>query len=238
MAFPMQANAANVLDYPKGQTPDSTLQEAVVVATRAEESTPIAFTNLDKDAIEMVNTGRDIPFLLSTLPSVTVASDAGAGIGYTYLKIRGTDPTRINITANGIPLNDAESNAIYWVNMGDFASSLNSIQVQRGVGTSTIGSGAFGASVSMQTETISPKPYFQLDLSGGSYATHKETARFSTGLLGGHWGFSGRLSNIGTDGYIDRASARLTGGAAPLAQRRIPAQYSRIEEGFIVHNFS
>ncbi len=209
MAFPMQANAAHVLDYPKGQTPDSTLQEAVVVATRAEESTPIAFTNLDKDAIEMVNTGRDIPFLLSTLPSVTVASDAGAGIGYTYLKIRGTDPTRINITANGIPLNDAESNAIYWVNMGDFASSLNSIQVQRGVGTSTIGSGAFGASVSMQTETISPKPYFQLDLSGGSYATHKETARFSTGLLGGHWGFSGRLSNIGTDGYIDRASARL-----------------------------
>lgn len=210
MALTAHVNAQSVTEKSSTQKPDSTLQEAIVAAVRAGNTTPVAFSNISKYEIDKVNFGRDIPFLLATTPSVMAASDAGAGIGYTYLRVRGTDPTRINITANGIPLNDAESNAIYWVNMADFASSLNSIQVQRGVGTSTNGSGSFGASVNMQTEKVSDKPYLQIDLSGGSYATHKETVRFSTGLLGGHWGFSGRLSNIGTDGYIDRASARLS----------------------------
>ncbi|MBR1594398.1 MAG: TonB-dependent receptor [Alloprevotella sp.] len=188
---------------------EQSLEEATVTATRASRHTPVAFTNLSRQELDKRNFGQDIPYLLATTPSVTMASDAGAGIGYTYLRIRGTDPTRINVTANGIPLNDAESNALYWVNMGDFASSLGSIQVQRGVGTSTNGSGAFGASVNMQTENATPKPFFRLDGSAGSYGTHKESAQFSTGMLGKHWAVNGRLSNIGTDGYIDRASANL-----------------------------
>ena len=155
------------------------------------------------------NHGKDIPFLLSLSPSVLTSSDAGMGIGYTTMRVRGTDATRINVTTNGIPLNDAESNSLFWVNMPDFASSLNSMELQRGVGTSTNGSGAFGATLNMETEKISADPYFRFDGSAGSYGTHKETLRFGTGLLGGHWGFSGRLSNIGTDGFIDRASARL-----------------------------
>ena len=183
------------------------LQEAIVMATRATATTPIAHTNIGHADIEAVNHGKDIPYLLLSTPSVTAASDAGTGIGYTYLRIRGTDPTRINVTANGIPVNDAESNSVYWVNMGDFSSSLGSVQVQRGVGTSTNGSGAFGASLNMQTESID-NPYVRIGGSAGSYGTHKETLQFSTGKKG-HWGMSGRLSNIGSDGYIDRASARL-----------------------------
>lgn len=185
------------------------LSEAVVHATRATRTTPMAYTNITKETLARVNFGQDIPYLLSATPSVTMSSDGGAGIGYTYLRIRGIDPTRINVTNNGIPLNDAESNSLYWVNMGDFASSIGSVQVQRGVGTSTIGSGAFGASVNMQTEPISPKAFMQFDGSVGSYGTHKESLQFSTGRLGGHWGLSGRLSHIATDGYIDRASVRL-----------------------------
>ena len=123
--------------------------------------------------------------------------------------MRGTDPTRINITVNGVPQNDAESSGLYWVNMGDFASNVQSMQIQRGVGTSTNGAGAFGATVNMLTENIGATPYMGLDLSGGSYYSHKETFRFSTGLLGGHWGVQGRLSNIGSKGYIRRASTKL-----------------------------
>ena len=185
------------------------LQEVQVVSTRALKNAPIAYSSLSKGEIEEVNHGKDIPFLLSLSPSVLTSSDAGMGIGYTTMRVRGTDATRINVTANGIPLNDAESNSLFWVNMPDFASSLNSMELQRGVGTSTNGSGAFGATLNMETEKISADPYFRFDGSAGSYGTHKETLRFGTGLLGGHWGFSGRLSNIGTDGFIDRASARL-----------------------------
>ena len=185
------------------------LQEVQVVSTRALKNAPIAYSSLSKGEIEEINHGKDIPFLLSLSPSVLTSSDAGMGIGYTTMRVRGTDATRINVTANGIPLNDAESNGLYWVNMPDFASSLNSMELQRGVGTSTNGSGAFGATLNMETEKISADPYFRFDGSAGSYGTHKETLRFGTGLLGGHWGFSGRLSNIGTDGFIDRASARL-----------------------------
>jgi len=185
------------------------LQEVEVMATRATKKTPMAFTNMDKEQLKAVNFGQDIPYLLSLTPSVTMTSDAGNGIGYTSLRIRGTDPSRINITANGIPLNDAESAQLYWVNMGDFASSVQSMQIQRGVGTSTNGAGAFGATLNMQTESIGMEPFVGLDLSGGSYYSHKETLRFGTGLLKGRWGIQGRLSNIGSKGYLDRASTKL-----------------------------
>lgn len=185
------------------------LQEVQVTSTRAGRKTPVAFTNLSKKYLSTLDFGKDMPALLSLTPSVTTSSDAGIGIGYSDLRVRGTDPTRINITANGIPLNDAESNKVYWVNMGDFASTLGSVQLQRGVGTSTNGSGAFGATLNMQTESIAELPYVQLDASGGSYATHRESLRFGTGRLNGHWGLDGRLSNIGSQGYIDRAGSRL-----------------------------
>ena len=185
------------------------LQGVQVVSTRASKKTPVAYTNMSKEQLKAVNHGQDVPYLLSLTPSVTMTSDAGNGIGYTSLRVRGTDPSRINITANGIPMNDAESAQLYWVNMGDFASSVQSMQIQRGVGTSTNGAGAFGATLNMQTENVGMEPYFGLDLSGGSYYSHKETLRFGTGLLKGHWGIQGRLSNIGSKGYLDRASTKL-----------------------------
>ena len=185
------------------------LQNVQVVSTRATRKTPMAFTNMGKEQLKAVNHGQDIPYLLSLTPSVTMTSDAGNGIGYTSLRIRGTDPSRINITANGIPMNDAESAQLYWVNMGDFASSVQSMQIQRGVGTSTNGAGAFGATLNMQTENVGMEPFVGIDLSSGSYYSHKETLRFGTGLLGGHWGIQGRLSNIGSKGYLDRASTKL-----------------------------
>ena len=185
------------------------LQEVQVVSTRATKKTPMAYTNISKQAIESINYGKDVPYLLALTPSVTLTSDAGNGIGYTSLRVRGTDPSRINITANGIPMNDSESSSLYWVNFGDFASSAQSIQIQRGVGTSTNGAGAFGATVNMLTDNIGAKPYVGMDFSGGSYYSHKETVRFSTGLINDHWGIQGRLSNIGSKGYLDRASTKL-----------------------------
>ena len=185
------------------------LQDVQVVATRATKKTPVAFTNMSQEQLKAVNFGQDVPYLLSLTPSITMTSDAGNGIGYTSLRVRGTDPSRINITANGIPMNDAESAQLYWVNMGDFASSVQSMQIQRGVGTSTNGSGAFGATLNMQTENIGVEPFIGLDLSGGSYYSHKQTLRFGTGLLGEHWGIQGRLSNIGSKGYLERASTKL-----------------------------
>ena len=185
------------------------LQNIQVVATRATHKTPVAFTNMSKEQLKAINFGQDVPYLLSLTPSVTMTSDAGNGIGYTSLRVRGTDPSRINITANGIPMNDAESAQLYWVNMGDFSSSVQSMQIQRGIGTSTNGAGAFGASVNMQTENIGITPYLGVDLSGGSYYSHKETVRFGTGLINDHWGLQGRLSNIGSKGYLDRASTKL-----------------------------
>lgn len=186
-----------------------TLQGVQVTSTRATKTTPMAFLTLGKKQIEQLNYGQDIPQLLSLTPSVTTTSDAGNGIGYTTLRVRGTDPSRINITANGIPMNDAESSSLFWVNFGDFASSAQSIQIQRGVGTSTNGAGAFGATVNMLTDNVGTKPYVGLDFSGGSYYSHKETVRFCTGLINDHWGFQGRLSNIGSKGYLDRASTKL-----------------------------
>ena len=185
------------------------LQDVQVSSIRATKKTPMAFTNMNREQLKQVNYGKDVPYLLSLTPSVTLTSDAGNGIGYTSLRVRGTDPSRINITANGIPMNDAESAQLYWVNMGDFASSVQSMQIQRGVGTSTNGAGAFGATLNMQTENIGTQPFIGLDFSGGSYYSHKETLRFGTGLLGEHWGIQGRLSNIGSKGYLDRASTKL-----------------------------
>ena len=185
------------------------LQDVQVVSIRASKKTPMAYTDMNKEQLKAVNFGKDVPYLLSLTPSVTMTSDAGNGIGYTTLRVRGTDPSRINITANGIPMNDAESAQLFWVNMGDFASSVQSMQIQRGVGTSTNGAGAFGATINMLTENIGMKPFVGIDLSGGSYYSHKETLRFGTGLLGGHWGIQGRLSNIGSKGYLDRAKTKL-----------------------------
>ena len=205
MCMPMAGNPVEDVDSLKSVQ----LQTVHVVSTRADKKTPVAFSNLTKKELQQVNFGKDIPALLTLTPSVTATSDAGMGIGYSSIYVRGTDPTRINVTANGIPLNDSESSQLYWVNMGDFASSVESMQVQRGVGTSTNGAGAFGATINMQTENIGIKPFGAIDITGGAYGTHKETLRFGTGLLGGHWGFQGRLSNISSDGYIDRASSSL-----------------------------
>lgn len=185
------------------------LQGVEIIATRATKTTPMAFTNIDKEQIKQRNLGQDLPYLLSMTPSVITTSDAGAGVGYTTMRVRGTDPTRINITANGIPVNDAESSALYWVNMPDLASSVTDVQIQRGVGTSTNGAGAFGASVNMRTGDLNINRYAVVDASYGSFNTHKETVRLGTGLINNHWAFDVRLSDIGTDGYIDRASVGL-----------------------------
>ena len=168
------------------------LQEVQVVSTRATAKTPVAFTNIGKAELKKVNFGQDIPYLLSMTPSTLTTSDAGAGIGYTTLRVRGTDGTRINITVNGIPMNDAESHNLFWVNMPDFSSSVKDMQVQRGAGTSTNGAGAFGASVNMQTESASMKPYAEFNGSYGSFNTHKETVKVGTGLLNNHWTFDAR----------------------------------------------
>jgi len=207
MALSMTANAS--ANEPVDSTKTYELQSVQVTSTRATNKTPMAYTDLDKKAIQKVNFGQDIPYILSLTPSVTVTSDAGNGIGYTSIRVRGVDPSRINITANGIPMNDAESSQVYFVNIGDFASSVQNMQIQRGAGTSTNGSGAFGATINMQTDNIGTEPFFGLDASGGSYYSHKESLRFGTGLLGGHWGIQGRLSNIGSKGYLRRASTKL-----------------------------
>ncbi len=186
-----------------------TLQDVQVTSTRATKTTPVAFKTLNQQQIKQVNFGQDIPYILSLTPSVTTTSDAGNGIGYTSIRVRGIDPSRINITANGVPVNDAESSQVYFVNMGDLASSVQSMQLQRGAGSSTNGAGAFGATLNMQTENIGTQPFIGLDASAGSYYSHKETLRFGTGLLHDHWGLQGRLSNIGSKGYLDRASTKL-----------------------------
>ena len=185
------------------------LDDVNIMSTRATKTTPVAFTNISGEQIEKVNFGQDLPYLLSMTPSAITTSDAGGGIGYTTLRVRGVDATRINVTANGIPINDAESHSVFWVNLPDLASSVKDIQVQRGAGTSTNGAGAFGASVNLQTGHSSLKPYAEFSGSCGSFNTHKETVKVGTGLIGDHWTFDARLSNISTDGYIDRASVGL-----------------------------
>ena len=185
------------------------LEEVNVNAIRANSKTPIAFTNISKNQIINKNLGQDLPIIVSMSPSLVTTSDAGAGVGYTSLRIRGTDPTRINVTINGIPLNDSESQGVWWVNMPDFSSSLENIQIQRGVGTSTNGSSAFGASINLKTSSFTKSPYFETNNTIGSYSTLKNNLVFGTGLIKNKFSFDGRISKISSNGYIDRASSDL-----------------------------
>lgn len=181
------------------------LDEVLVKAVRVESTSPITHSNIKKEQIQKRNLGQDIPALLNYLPSVISSSDAGAGIGYTYLRVRGSDATRVNVTINGIPYNDSESQGTFWVNIGDFASSVESMQLQRGVGTSTNGSAAFGASLNILTDAVQEEAGGEISNSFGSFGTRKHTVKFTTGKLNDHFEFAGRLSNIYSDGYVDRA---------------------------------
>jgi iron complex outermembrane recepter protein len=185
------------------------LNEVVVSSTRANEKMGMAFTNVYQKDLKKNNLGQDLPFLLNQLPSVVVSSDAGAGVGYTGIRIRGTDPTRVNVTLNGVPYNDSESQGTYWVNMPDFASSAQSIQVQRGVGTSTNGAGAFGASININTLSYQKEAYGETNFTVGSFNTLKTNVLASTGLLNEHFVVDARLSKLSSNGYIDRASSDL-----------------------------
>lgn len=183
--------------------------EVFVSATRVDDSTPMAFSNISRAEIVSKNLGQDIPFLVNSSPSVVSTSDAGAGIGYTGIRIRGVDPGRINVTINGIPVNDSESHGVFWVNMPDLASSTQNIQIQRGVGTSTQGAGAFGGSMNLQTAIMNADPYGEFNTSVGSYGTQKFNIQLGSGIMDNGWQFEGRLSKIDSDGYIDRASSDL-----------------------------
>ena len=185
------------------------LDEVLVSAVRANSNTPVTFTNFDKKEIAKRNLGQDIPILLNYLPSVISSSDAGAGVGYTYLNVRGSNSERINVTINGIPYNDAESHGTFWVNLGDFASSTENLQLQRGVGTSTNGSGAFGASLNILTDAMADEAGGETSNSFGSFNTRKHTVKFTTGRINENFELSGRLSNISSKGYVDRAFADL-----------------------------
>ena len=187
-------------------TPNNIFTEEVTVrATRASSNSPTAFMNLNRKEIDKNNSGRGFEYLLEQTPSAVVSSNAGAGIGYTSIRIRGSDASRINVTLNGIPMNDPEDQGAYFVDLPDLASSVDNIQVQRGVGTSTNGAGAFGASINIQTTTRRDSAYAEINSSAGSYRTIKNTLNVGSGLLGGHFTLDGRLSRMSSDGYIDRA---------------------------------
>jgi iron complex outermembrane receptor protein len=185
-------------------------KEFTVVGTRLNQESPMAYSTLDKKAIASQNVGQDMPEVLSQSPSVVFTSDAGNGIGYTYMRMRGSDQSNINVTINGIPLNDGESQQVFWVDLPDLSSSTEDIQIQRGVGTSTNGSGAFGGSVNLQTEDISSDPYAAINLAYGSFNTMKTTLKLGTGMLNDHWSFSARGSLIQSDGYVDRSAAKMS----------------------------
>ena len=183
------------------------LEEVLVSAVRVNTDVPVTFSNLSKKEIAKRNLGQDIPILMNYLPNVVSSSDAGAGVGYTQMSVRGSNGERINVTINGIPYNDAESQGTFWVNLGDFASSTESLQLQRGVGTSTNGSGAFGASLNILTDAVSEEASAEIANSFGSFNTRKHTVKFSTGKINDHIEIAGRLSNIYSDGYVDRSFA-------------------------------
>ncbi|MCY7291894.1 MAG: TonB-dependent receptor plug domain-containing protein, partial [Ferruginibacter sp.] len=187
----------------------SYLQPIEVTGIKAQEKNPFAKTNLSKEDIRKLNIGQDLPFILNNTPSVVVNSDAGTGVGYTGIRIRGTDATRINVTLNGIPYNDAESLGTFFVNIPDIASSAGSIQVQRGVGTSANGAGSFGGSINLSTNELNKKSNLELNSTVGSYETFKNTLIYNSGILGKHFTVDARMSNIRSEGYVDRASARL-----------------------------
>ena len=210
----MVAIAATTLGV-KAQSADSisfyqNIQQVEVTAIRAKHDTPIAHSNLSRKEIEEQNYGEDIPSLLANLPSVVISSESGTGIGSTSFRVRGTDPTRINVTLNGVPMNDAETHSVYWYDTPDLVSSLGSVQLQRGVGTSTSGTGAFGASLNMTSAPLSSKFSGRASLSYGSFNTAKQELALSSGLLGGHWAIEGRVSHISSDGYVERAASNLS----------------------------
>ena len=184
-------------------------EEVLVTSTRAGENTPMAYATVTKDEISKANIAQDVPYLLGYTPSLVVSSDAGTGVGYTYINIRGTDVNRINVTIDGIPVNDAESHGVWWVDMPDLASSADNIQIQRGVGTSTNGAGAFGATINFQTSDLRKEPYAEVNSSYGSFNTSKNTVNFGTGLINKKFAVDGRFSKIWSDGYIDRAFSDL-----------------------------
>jgi iron complex outermembrane recepter protein len=201
------------LSFSQEKQQDSTktekLDEVLVKAIRVNATSPITHSNVSKEDLKKRNLGQDLPILLNFLPSVVTTSDAGAGIGYTGIRVRGVSAQSTNITINGIPYNDAESLGTFWVDLPDFSSSVESLQLQRGVGTSTNGSGAFGASINILTDAITETASAEISNTFGSYNTRKHNLKFSTGTLNKHFEVSGRLSQIKSDGYIDRATSNL-----------------------------
>jgi iron complex outermembrane receptor protein len=185
------------------------LENIEITSIRAEDRAPFTKTNISKKEIEKVNLGQDLPFILNQSPSVVVNSDAGNGIGYTGIRIRGSDASRVNVTLNGIPYNDAESQGTFFVDLPDIVSSVNSIQLQRGVGTSSNGAGAFGATINLSTNEVNKKKYAEINNSYGSFNTWKNTIKLGTGLIGNHFTLDGRVSKISSDGFIDRATSNL-----------------------------
>ena len=193
----------------KDTTSNEVLDELLISAVRADQKTPMAYSNLTKKELAKRNLGQDIPTLMNFMTSVVTTTDAGNGVGYSGIRVRGSDATRVNVTVNGIPYNDSESHGTFWVNIPDFVSSVENLQLQRGVGTSTNGSGAFGASLNLLTDAYSYKSNGEISNSFGSFNTRKHTVKFSTGLMNDSFELNGRLSNMHSDGYIDRASADL-----------------------------
>ena len=185
------------------------LDAVMITSNRIDEDKPFSFSTVRKEELEPNNLGQDLPFLLRYSPSIVVSSDAGAGIGYTGLRIRGSDPTRINVNINGIPVNDAESQSVFWVNMPDFGSSVEDVQIQRGVGTSTSGTGSFGGTIGINTHKIRQKNYVDVNAGVGSFGTKKLTAKLGTGLLNNTFFIDGRISFVNSEGFIDRASSDL-----------------------------
>lgn len=185
------------------------LQEVSVIATRALKHTPMSYTNIKKTTLSKVNLGQDVPYLLQMQPSVVATSDAGTGMGYTAIRVRGVDATGINITANGVPINDSESQGVFWVNMPDLTSSVEEMQLQRGIGTSSNGAGSFGASLNMRTNNLSTKPSASISASGGSFGTLRANIQAGTGVFAKHWAVDARISKINSDGYVDRGTVDL-----------------------------
>ena len=185
------------------------LDEVTVNSLRAKDNSPVPFVNISKKDLENTNLAQDLPTLLKNTPSVLTTSDSGSGIGYSSIRVRGSDQSRVNVTINGVPYNDSESMSVYWVNLPDFASSIESIQIQRGVGTSTNGSAAFGGSVNIQTNAASDVALFEINNSLGSFNTVKNSVSFSTGFINDKFELSGRLSRIKSGGYIDRSGSKL-----------------------------
>lgn len=204
----VDVNESRTVDFALEYSPVIS-DEVIVHSTRVQEKSPSTYSTIESAEIIRQNTGQDLPVILQITPSVVTTSDAGAGVGYTGIRIRGTDITRINVTMNGVPVNDAESHDVFFVDLPDLASSVDNIQIQRGVGTSSNGAAAFGASINIQTTSLNPDPYAELNSAAGSFNTFKNTLRFGSGLVNGKWAFDGRLSAIQSDGYIDRGWSNL-----------------------------